>query len=132
MQSLEDKYEKALLLQLPPKARDVANNLLNVKTLAELLELWQITSPDNALLGQYKIASQDWYPVINATILAKTTYFSPNPDFTQEERLYLIKAACASAGFPLTKHSLKDVITLSQTDFPVLKEWLLNFSKLNA
>ena len=130
MQLFENRYEKTLLLQLSPKARDVAEALLNTKSLAELLSIWQQNTIDEALLEEYQATNEHCYPILNATVLAKTTYFLANPNFTQEEVLYLIKAASASAGISLTKHSLKEVIQLRQSDFPVLHEWLLEFSRL--
>ncbi len=130
MQLLENNYEKKLLLQLPPKARDVAETLLSSYSLAELLALWQQDQPDEkSLQRKQEIEVKDWYPILNAVILAKTTYFFINPDFTQDEVLYLIKAACASAGFPLTQYSLSEAIRLSEADFPVLNEWLVSMAK---
>lgn len=130
MQLLENKYEKTLLLQLSPKARDVAEGLLNSLSLAELLSMWQKNIPDETLLNEHQVPNKEWYAILNATILAKTTYFLANPRFTKAEILYLIKAACGSAGLSLTKHSLKEAIQLSQSNFPVLHEWLLEFSLL--
>ncbi len=130
MQSLEDRYEKTLLLKLSPKARDVAVTLLKTKSLAELLTMWQENTIDALLLGEFQVSEEHSYAILNAAILAKTTCFLANPNFTQEETLYLIKAASASAGLSLKKHALKDVIQLSRVDFPVLHEWLLDFSVL--
>ena len=130
MQLLENKYEKTLLLQLSPKARDVAEGLLNSLSLAELLSMWQKNTPDEALLNKHQVPHKEWYAILNATILAKTTYFLANPRFTKAEIFYLIKAACGSAGHSLTKHSLKEAIQLSQPNFPVLHEWLLEYSIL--
>lgn len=130
MQLLENRYEKTLLLQLPPKSRDVAETLLNHYSLAELLSMWQKNIPDEALLNEHQAPHEEWYAILNATILAKTTYFLANSHFTKAEILYLIKAACGSAGLSLTKHSLKEAIQLSQSNFPVLHEWLLEFSLL--
>jgi len=127
MQLLENRYEKALLLQLPPKARDVAETLLNTLPLAEILSIWQQNTPDKILLNEYQVPHKEWYAILNATVLAKSTYFLANSQFTNAEALYLIKAACGSAGLSLTKHALKEVIQLSQFDFPVLHEWLLSF-----
>jgi len=130
MQSLEDRYEKTLLLKLPPKARDVAEVLLKTKSLADLLAMWQENAISEHLLSEFQVSSEYSYAILNAAILAKTTYFLANPNFSQEEALYLIKAACASAGLSLKKHDLNDVIQLSRTEFPVLHEWLLDFSRL--
>jgi len=130
MQLLENRYEKALLLQLPPKARDVAEVLLNTLSLAELLSMWQQNTPDKMLLNEHQVPHKEWYAILNATVLAKSTYFLANAQFTKEEALYLIKAACGSAGLSLTKHSLKEAVQLSLSDFPVLHEWLLEFSLL--
>ena len=129
MQSLENKYEKTLLLQLSPKARDAAENLLNTLPLAELLVLWQQHSPDEQILQKYNASNEEWYAILNATILAKVTYFLINPNFTKAEVLYLVTIATASAGYPLTKHSLSEIIQLSQSELPVLHEWLLTFSQ---
>ena len=130
MQSFDDRYEKTLLLKLPPKARDVAEVLLKTKSLAELLAMWQESAIDLNLLNQFQVPTEYSYSILNAVILAKTTYFSANPNFSQEEILYLIKAASACAGMSLKKHSLKEIIQLSQVDFPVFHEWLLDFSRL--
>lgn len=130
MPSLEDRYEKTLLLKLPPKARDIAEILLKTKSLAELLSMWHERCIDADLLDEFQVASEHSYVILNATILAKTTCFLANPNFTQKELLYLIKAASASAGLSLKKYDLKEVIQLSRTEFPVLHEWLLDLSRL--
>lgn len=130
MQPLDDRYEKALLLKLPLKARDVAEELLKTKSLAELLSMWQQNTIDLNLLNTFQTSSEHNYSILNAAILAKTTYFLANPSFTQKEVLYLIKAASASAGMSLKKNSLKEIIQLSRIDFPDFHQWLLNFSRL--
>lgn len=130
MQSLEYRYEKTLLLKLPPKARDIAEELLKTQSLAELLVMWQTNTVDSKLLVEFQVTSEHSYAILNAAILAKTTYFLANPNFSQKEALYLIKAASASAGLSLKKHDLKEVIQLSRIEFPVLHEWLLDFYPL--
>lgn len=130
MQSLDDQYEKTLLLKLPLKARDIAEELLKTKSLAELLTMWQQNTINIDLLDEFQVTHENTYPILNAAILAKTTYFLANPNLTQQEILYLIKAASASAGISLKKYDLKEIIQLSRIDFPVLHEWLLDFSRL--
>lgn len=130
MQLFENRYENALLLKLPPKARDLAENLLALKPLNELLELSQKNKPDTELLATHGVPHEYWQPILNATILAKTTSFLANSNFNQEEVLYLIKAATASAGMPLNKYTLRDVIELSKADLPILNLWLKEFAKL--
>jgi len=130
MQLLENRYEKALLLQLPPKARDIAENWLAQKPLNELLELSQKNKPNTELLEAYDVPDEYWQPIINATVLAKTTYFLANSNFSQEEILYLIKSATASAGMPLGEYTLGEVIKLSKADLPILNLWLMEFAQL--
>ena len=92
--------------------------------------MWQKNTIDLNLLDAFQVSNDHCYLILNATILAKTTYFLANPNFTQKEALYLIKAASASAGMSLKKHTLKEIIQLSRIDFPDFHEWLLHFSPL--
>ncbi len=130
MQLIENKYETALLLQLPPNARDIAEYLLTVKPLGVLLTMWQENIPDVDLLSQHHVASTLWEAILKATILAKITYFFENPNFNEAEILYLLKAACASAGMPLKAYSLGEVIEMSQKEMPIFHQWLVGFARL--
>jgi hypothetical protein len=130
MQLIENKYETALLMKLPPNARDIAEHLLTVKPLDVLLTMWLQNEPDLNLLSQHHVTSLLWEDILKATILAKITYFFENPNFSEEEILYLLKAACASAGYPLKAYSLAEVIEMSENEMPIFHQWLLQFSHL--
>ncbi len=129
MQLIENKYESAGLLKLPPHARDVAEHLLTVTPLDQLLTLRQAENPDEALLRDFNAPARLWNDILDATLLAKTTYFLSNPNFTKEELLYLMKIACSSIKRPLNIYSVKEVIEMSKEDYPVFAEWLTQFAK---
>jgi len=129
MHLIENKYETAGLLKLPPHARDIAEHLLTITPLHELLLIWQDGTPNKDLLHRHHVPESLWEEIINATLLAKTTYFLPNPNFTKEELLYLMKAACSSIKLPLNAYSVKEVIEMSQEGYPVFNSWLTSFAK---
>lgn len=128
MQLMENNYEDALLLKLPPNARDVAEHLFTFRPLHELLILWLDNEPDFELLTERHVASQHWEAILNATLLAKMTYICDNPKFNQEEVLFLLKIACASAGLPLKAYTLAEVVELSKEDLPIFHDWLKRFA----
>ena len=128
MNLIENKYETAGLWKLPPHARDVAEELLTVTPLDELLVIWQEQKPDHKLLQRFHAPVTLWPDILNATLLAKTTYFILNPDFTRQELLYLMKIACASVNRPLDTYSIKEVIEMSQEDYPIFVDWLTEFA----
>ncbi|KUJ74264.1 hypothetical protein AVO42_02275 [Thiomicrospira sp. XS5] len=124
MPLIENEFEQALLQELPPHARDIALDFMGTYSLGELLEALQANEPDKELLQRKKVPSSYWEPILKATLLAKCTYFIPNPEFRQEERLFLIKVACMSAGFPLSTFSLVEILEISHQKMPVLNQWL--------
>jgi len=129
MHLIENKYETAGLQNLPPHARDVADQLLTVTPLSELLTIWQDNTPNSELLQEHKAPEQLWPDIVNAALLAKVTYFLPNENFTKEELLYLMKAGCASIKLPLNVYSIKEVVEMSENDYPVFSQWLTDFAK---
>jgi hypothetical protein len=124
MPLIENEFEQALLHELPPHARDIAQDFMGTYSLGELLEALQTNEPDKELLQRKKVPSSYWEPILKATLLAKCTYFIPNSEFRQEERLFLIKAACMSAGYPLSSYRLADVLEITHHEMPVLNQWL--------
>jgi len=124
MELIENKYETAGLLMLPPHARDVAEHLLTITPLDKLVAMQQTLEPDQKLLKRFKAPESLWKDILNAALLAKATYFFVNPDFSKEELLYLMKAACLGIDKPLNVYSVKEVIEISGEDYPVLTEWL--------
>ncbi len=124
MPLIENQFEQTLLQELPPHARDIALDFMGTYSLGELLMALQTNEPDKELLQRKKVPSSYWEPILKATLLAKCTYFIPNPEFRQEERLFLIKAACMSADYPLSSFSLAEVIEISHQKMPVLHQWL--------
>lgn len=131
MELLENDYEQKLLMALPPNARDIALGLLSTKSLGELLSLRESQQPDKNLLASKKVAERYWFDILNAATLAKSTYFLPNPSFTQEEIFFLIKAACSSINYPIKQATLVDLMDFTlKKDMPILHEWLQKFSAL--
>ena len=130
MQLLENNFENAAIQQLPPNARDLAEHLLTVTPLEKLLLLQQEETPDNKLLTEFNVPEKHWLETINATLLAKTTYFVINPKFTADEVLYLMKIACLSINRPLSIYSVKDVIEMSHDEYPVFTPWLKELARL--
>ena len=86
-------------------------------------------TPDKDLLHRHHVPESFWEEILNATLLAKATYFLTNPNFTKEELLYLMKAACSSIKLPLNAYSVKEVIEMSQEDYPIFSDWLTHFAK---
>jgi len=121
--------ETAGLLALPPNARDIAEHLLALKPLSELLYLEQTHQPDRDLLAQHKVPTQLWAAIVKAATLAKVTSFMDNPQFNREEILYLIKAACHSADLPLKAYTLSDVMNLTREKMPNLHHWLIKMAQ---
>lgn len=129
MQLIENGYENALLLKLPPNARDIAERFLTFKPLHELLIMWQENRPDLELLNEHRVANQHWEAILKATLLAKTTYFLENANFNEAEILYLLKIACASAGLPLKAYNLTEVMALSKDEMPIFHNWVKRFAQ---
>ena len=130
MQLLENKFENAGLLKLPPNARDIAEHLLTITPLDKLLSMQTAGLPDNSLLREHKVSVKHWQDIINAVILAKTTYFVINPSFNKEEILYLMKAACLSINRPLNVYSVKEILEMSRAEYPIFSIWLSELAQL--
>lgn len=129
MPLIENIYENAALLKLPPNARDMAEHLLSVTPLSHLLLMLEQNTPDQALLYEHKVPESAWQDSVKAALLAKTTYFLLNEKFNKEELLYLIKTACLSVNRPLNVYSIKEVMDMSRTDYPILVQWLKTYIK---
>lgn len=130
MQLTENRYENKLLLDLPPNARDIAEEFLSETNLTELLRMQAENEPDMDLLKQHHVSAKLWQNILQATLLAKTTYFLPSPTLEQQELLYLVKVACKNAGFSLTKTPLPEIIEKTSFEMPVLHDWLKNMAQL--
>ncbi|WP_024850090.1 hypothetical protein [Hydrogenovibrio kuenenii] len=131
MELLENDYEQKLLMDLPPNARDLAQELLSTRSLGELLSLRESANADKDLLASKHVSERYWSDLINAAILAKSTYFLPNPKFSQDEIYFLIRAASSTINYPIKQSALKDLINFAKTkEMPVLAKWLEQFSDL--
>lgn len=133
MQLTEQTYEKQALLDLPPNARDLAEELLSRESLTQLLSLQAQKHPPEfgqKQLAEHHVHLRYWLPILQATLLAKATSFVPSKEMTQAQILYLTKLACANAGFPLGLYSLADVIEMSKNSMTALSEWLTNMRNL--
>ncbi|QBZ82070.1 hypothetical protein GHNINEIG_00094 [Hydrogenovibrio crunogenus] len=129
MHLIENEFEQKLLHELPPHARDIGLDLVSTRSLGELLVMLDENQVDKELLSVKKVPASLWEPILRAALLAKTTYFLPNSELSQEEILFLIKAACMSSGYPLPEHSLAEIIELTEEDMPVFHRWLLQLTK---
>lgn len=129
MHLIENEFEQKLLHELPPHARDIGLDLVSTRSLGELLVMLGENQVDKELLSVKRVPSSLWEPILRAALLAKTTYFLPNPELSREEILFLIKAACMSAGYPLSEYSLADLIELTEDEMPVFHRWLLQLTK---
>lgn len=133
MHLIEKSYEKKALLDLPPNARDVAEDLLTRCSLAQLLALQAQGTPSEAeqrLLHEHHAPVHHWMNILKATLLAKCTYFLPSKDMSQAQILYLIKCACTNADYPLGEYSLADIIEISRPDMLAFSEWLSHMTNL--
>lgn len=119
---LAEEFEKNKLFELPPNARDIAIDLLNTQSLAQLLNLRD--QPDLKALATEHLPQEIWPDIIKATLLAKATMLLPNPQFNSAEILYLIKIACQAADWPLENYTLANIMSLASQDLPHFKHWL--------
>lgn len=129
MELLDHNFEKAGLLSLPPHARDVAEHLLEISALDQLISMQQENRADVNLLQSFNAPETLWLEIINAALLAKTTNFVQNPKFSKEELLYLMKVGCSSINRPLNVYSVKEVIEMSSEDYPIFARWLAKLAK---
>ncbi len=127
MQLVENSYEQQPLFALPPNARDIANDFLT-RSLAHILQMQ--SHPDLEILNKHHVSSEEWDNIIAATLVAKTTYILPNVNFSKEELLYLMKIACKNADYSLESNVLADVIKKTNSDMPILSQWLTNMAGL--
>lgn len=131
MELLENDYEQKLLMDLPPNARDLAQELLSTRSLGELLSLRESAEIDKDLLASKRVSERYWSDLINAAILAKSTYFLPNPKFSQDEIYFLIRTASSTINYPIKQSALKDLIEFTKTkEMLVFANWLEQFSEL--
>ena len=131
MNLIENDFETALMQELPPNARDLAEHLFSTYSLQKLLKMIYETGISEGDLKYHHIPSKLGPSILNAALLAKITYFLPNAKMTKAECEYLITLACAAAGYPLKDYNIKEVLTAIQSQMPVLFKWLLTFQKLH-
>ncbi|QCU89210.1 hypothetical protein [Thiomicrorhabdus sediminis] len=130
MHLVENKYETAGLQALAPNARDIAEHLLTVTPLSELVLMVQQPSPRFELLIEHKVNADLWPAIVKAALLAKATYFLPNRNFNKDEISYLMKAAALAVDMPLDIYSVKDIVQLHHSHYPVLVDWLKQMLEL--
>ncbi len=130
MKPIENTFEEALILALPPVAQRVAYELFSTWSLPKLMAAWLNDEPDEALLKSEGCPARFWPDILRATFVARTTYFQPDPALTPEEANYLVRLACAHLGYPLNQYPLMEVLGASRQDYPVFHDWLSGFVKL--
>lgn len=130
MNLIENDYEKALMFQLSPNARDLAEYLFSTYSLKRLLEMLYKKGISEQDLKHHHLSESMTPQILYATLLAKTTYFLPNPKMKKEECGYLITLACAVAGYSLKEYTLTEIIIASQKEMPIFSQWLVDFEKL--
>lgn len=126
----QNNYERFSLQELPPHARDIAEYLFNSRPLVYFFEQQKIPEPDTYLLDARKVPHSMWPEIIHAALLAKLSFFEPNPNLTREQILFLIQSACTLIGMPLTQYSLEDVIRQNKERMPKLSSWLIAQAQL--
>lgn len=126
---IENDYEDTLLLELPPHARDIALDFLSTRSLGQLLRMLHQNEPITAILSKKRVMKSLWKPILKAAVLAKTTYFIPNPEFSQKQMLFLLKSACLAADYPLSVYSLPEVMQITEKKMPIFHEWLSTFAE---
>ncbi|MBN2647835.1 MAG: hypothetical protein JXR44_08620 [Thiotrichales bacterium] len=117
-------YEFALRNRLPAGSRDLVNYLFTTYSLASLLEFWQTQTPNQALIKQFDLQPEAWQMALKATLIAKFSAFDPLSQFTQTQRFYLLKSACAVLGESREWQSLPQRLLKQQPPLPILSEWL--------
>jgi hypothetical protein len=124
---IENEFEKALILRLSPNARDLAEYLFSTQPLKTLLEMRYKTGLQPELTEQYHLSERQALPLLNALLLAKATYFLPNPKFAASDYRYLIQLACESAGFDLNSTSVPEILASIKGELPIFHQWLSTF-----
>ena len=126
----QNNYERFSLQELPPHARDVAEYLFSSQPLVYFLKQQQTPEPDIYLLDTHKVPHSMWPEIIHAALLAKLSFFEPNPTLKREQVLFLIQSACKLIGMPLNQYSLEDVIRQNTEQMPQLSRWLISQAQL--
>jgi len=124
----EKKYERHLLQELPPNARDVAEFLFSNKPLLFFLKQQATAKVDHALLEQSKVSPKLWPEIIQAALLAKITYFEPNPNLTAEQLEFLMEKACDLVNMPMQQLSVEQIIELTHNNMTWFAKWLHQMS----
>ncbi len=128
----ENTYEQKLLLDLPPKARDLAVQLFSNTDLGDLLLMMHDPKLDLTRLKESSIPESEWVPILKAATLAKTTYFLPRNQFKQDEVLYLLKIVCLCIDYTITPINFMGVMAYSKDEMPILHDWLEELSTVLA
>ncbi len=126
----QNNYERFSLQELPPHARDIAEYLFNSQPLVYFLKQQKTPEPDIFLLDNRKVPHSMWPEIIHAALLAKLSFFEPNPNLKREQVLFLIQSACKLIGMPLNQHSLEEVIRQNKERMPLLSSWLISQAQL--
>lgn len=131
MSLTENTYEKKLLLDLPPKARDIALDLFSRSSLTDLLSLIFSNRVNSKLLAENQLPEYYWVAILKAATLAKVTYFLPNKQYQKNEILYLLKVSCLCIDYNATPITFIGVLEATkQEDMPELTRWLEQLSGL--
>ncbi len=130
MELIENEFEHTLIQRLPPHARDAAELLFSTYSLRQMLDMFYHQGLPEALLEEFHLKSTQSLSILNACLLAKITYFLPNPKMTKEECAYLIRLGCQVAGYPLEKYKISEIIIAAKDDLPTFTQWLTVFEKL--
>lgn len=124
MPLFEKTYEKHLLQELPPHARDIADFLFNGKPLVFFIQQQQSPKPDIELLNNKKVPHKFWNEIIEAALLAKLTNMDPSPLLRSDQILFLIHSSCVLIKMPLSQYSLEEVVSENEFKMPKFSHWI--------
>lgn len=127
MKPIENTFEEEPILALPPVAQRVAYELFSTWPLPKLMDSWINDHPADREMKAHGCPPRFWPEILSAAMVAKVTYFVPNPRFHARHIKYLVHLACAHIGYPLTHYTLAEAIGASQHRYPVLHTWLTTF-----
>ncbi len=130
MKPIENTFEEQFILELAPIAQRVAFAVFSTWSLPQMMDHWLNAKRPDQLLRDYDCPPRFWRDILRAAMIAKVTYFLPNPRFKRQQVEYLLALASALIDRPMTEFPPEDALAATQRDYPVLHRWLQQFQRL--
>lgn len=125
---IQHRFERSLLNLLPPNARKVADNLLTEYCLMGLLRLYEDGFIEKNLLQQHQVDERLWADILQASLLAKLTYFEASDLLTREQVYFLIETALKVLFYEVN-YPLAQVFVETKRQHPFFARWLVAMAK---